>query len=83
MPTAAIKLKGPIMDISRHWRLKTSRSQMVAVRCPASGELVRAEQTGLPASQPLEAYRFDAVEIVECCAEQIEALDFAYVKASR
>jgi hypothetical protein len=71
------------MDISRHWRLKTSRSQLLAVRCPGCGTLVRAEQTGLAAAQPIAVYRFDTVEIVECCTEQIKPLDVAYVRASR
>ncbi len=28
------------MDITRNWRLKTSRSQLLASRCPVTGEVV-------------------------------------------
>ena len=33
------------MDITRNWRLKTSRSQLLAARDPQTGEIVLPQQT--------------------------------------
>jgi len=40
------------MDITRNWRLKTSRSQLLASRCPVTGEVV-LPQHAASFSQPL------------------------------
>ena len=33
------------MDITRNWRLKTNRSQLLATRCPTTGEIRLPQQT--------------------------------------
>jgi uncharacterized OB-fold protein len=33
------------MDITRNWRLKTSRSQLLATRCPETGAVMLPQQT--------------------------------------
>ncbi|MBN1681522.1 MAG: hypothetical protein JW966_14675 [Anaerolineae bacterium] len=48
------------MDITRNWRLKTSRSQLLAARCP-NGTVILPQQTSFAsrAAQDVELYQFD------------------------
>jgi hypothetical protein len=46
------------MDITRNWRLKTSRSQLIATRCPITGEIVLPQQNGV-AALDAERYSFE------------------------
>ena len=39
------------MDITRNWRLKASRSQLLATRCPQTGAVMLPQQSS-PATQP-------------------------------
>lgn len=45
------------MDITRNWRLKTSRSHLVATRCPETGAVILPQQNGA-AAQDVELYYF-------------------------
>ena len=45
------------MDITRNWRLKTSRSQLLATRRP-NGAIALPQQSSQPA-QPVALYAFD------------------------
>jgi hypothetical protein len=55
------------MDITRNWRLKMTRSQLLAARCPTTGAVILPQQTSF-ASQAasLESYTFetDAIKVV-------------------
>jgi hypothetical protein len=46
------------MDITRHWRLKTSRSQILAARCPVTGAWVLAQQGGAAPRYAVHMYHF-------------------------
>lgn len=46
------------MDITRTWRLKQSRSQLIATRCPETGAVILPQQNGAVA-QDVELYTFD------------------------
>lgn len=45
------------MDITRNWRLKTSRSQLLATRCPATGAVVLPQSASF--NHVAEVYTFD------------------------
>ena len=47
------------MDITRNWRLKTSRSQLLATRCPETGAVLLPQQTGTT-NGATRVYTFDA-----------------------
>jgi len=47
------------MDITRNWRLKTSRSQLLATRCPATGAVLLPQQTGSTTRTDGETYVFE------------------------
>jgi uncharacterized OB-fold protein len=47
------------MDITRNWRLKTSRSQLMATRCPATGEVILPQQSGTLTPRHDEPYTFE------------------------
>ena len=47
------------MDITRNWRLKTSRSQLLATRCPATGAILLPQQTGSTTRTDGEIYVFE------------------------
>ena len=47
------------MDITRNWRLKTSRSQLMATRCPATGEVILPQQSGTLTPPSDESYTFE------------------------
>jgi hypothetical protein len=64
------------MDITRHWRLKSARSQMLATRRP-NGEVVLPMQPA-QAAQPVGLYVFDTErELLPLSA------DSAYAHAAR
>jgi hypothetical protein len=46
------------MDITRNWRLKTNRSQLLATRCPTTGEVRLPQQTAALA-EAVELYTFE------------------------
>ncbi|HML22641.1 MAG TPA: hypothetical protein PKD09_13395 [Aggregatilinea sp.] len=48
------------MDITRNWRLKMTRGQMFAARCPETGTVILPQQTSFAShGQPVELYFFD------------------------
>lgn len=64
------------MDITRNWRLKSTRSQLLATRCPVTGD-VRLPQQTVSRTVEAEPYVFDtnhrpAAE-VEGAAEYLKA----------
>lgn len=46
------------MDITRHWRLHSARSQLLATRNPTTGEVVLSQQTATIAID-IEPYNFE------------------------
>ncbi len=69
------------MDITRNWRLKTSRSHLLATRCPTTGAVILPQQSGAmrhPA-QPLDVYAF---EVASNATPVIED-DVEYARAAR
>ncbi len=50
------------MDITRNWRLKTSRSQLLATRCPVTGEVLLPGKNSASASDDREVYTFEQDE---------------------
>lgn len=48
------------MDITRNWRLKSSRAHLFAARCPDTGAVILPQQTSFAAhaAQALEVYTF-------------------------
>jgi uncharacterized OB-fold protein len=46
------------MDITRNWRLKTSRSQLIATRCPETGAVILPQQNG-SAAKEVDLYTFE------------------------
>jgi hypothetical protein len=67
------------MDITRNWRLKTNRSQLLATRCPITGE-VRLPQHTLSLAGDVEIYQF---EIEERPAQSMVEGAVSYAKAAR
>jgi len=47
------------MDITRNWRLKSTRSQLLATRCPTTGEVRLPQQTASLAVD-VEPYVFES-----------------------
>jgi uncharacterized OB-fold protein len=75
------------MDITRNWRLKTSRSHLLASRCPETGAVILPQQTATALAAHSEVYTFDVTAteatptaIMTSRAPQ-ESLD--YVQAAR
>lgn len=64
------------MDITRNWRLKTSRSQLLAARRP-NGMIALPQQPSQPA-QPVALYTFEA-EVVSLPL----SVDDEYARAAR
>jgi hypothetical protein len=64
------------MDITRNWRLKTSRSQLLATRCPETGAVMLPQQTSLAVQR---AYTFTLADAQLALAE--DAVEF--VRAAR
>ncbi len=52
------------MDITRNWRLKSSRAHLFAARCPDTGAVILPQQTSFAAhaAQALEVYTFEEAE---------------------
>jgi hypothetical protein len=50
------------MDITRNWRLKTSRDQLLAARVPEDGSVILPQQTSFSARRArlVEAYEFES-----------------------
>ena len=65
------------MDITRNWRLKTSRSQLLATRCPETGAVLLPQQTGTITNGASQVYVFD---LEMATAPQAEA---DYAQAAR
>jgi len=65
------------MDITRHWRLKTTRVQLLASRCPTSGAVL-LPQSGAAAHDNGEVYLFAQAE-----QPRFEAEDASYARAAR
>ncbi|MCZ7540115.1 MAG: hypothetical protein M5U29_09410 [Anaerolineae bacterium] len=63
------------MDITRNWRLKTSRSQLLATRCPQTGTVMLPQQTAPTAQQALVPYTFALDDAQVVLAE--DTLEFA------
>jgi uncharacterized OB-fold protein len=53
------KERTTVMDITRNWRLKMSRSQLMATRCPTTGAVILPQQSGVTRNGHAEAYTFD------------------------
>lgn len=64
------------MDITRNWRLKTSRSQLLATRRP-NGMVALPQQSGVPA-QPIALYAFEAEPVAV-----LLGVDDEYARAAR
>ena len=60
------------MDITRNWRLKTSRSQMMATRCPQTGAVILPQQPAT-APQPVQLYTFEMPHSAETEADYAQA----------
>lgn len=65
------------MDITRHWRLKTTRVQLLASRCPTSGAVL-LPQTGAVSNADGERYVFEQAE-----QPHVQAEDASYARAAR
>ncbi|MCL4239007.1 MAG: hypothetical protein KJ047_12240 [Anaerolineae bacterium] len=63
------------MDITRNWRLKTSRSQLLATRCPQTGAVMLPQQTAPVTQQAFVPYTFAADDAQVVLAE--DTLEFA------
>ncbi len=67
------------MDITRNWRLKISRSQLLATRCPHTGAVMLPQQTPSATRNDLLRYEF-AIEDAPVALNE-DAVD--YVRAAR
>jgi hypothetical protein len=47
------------MDITRNWRLKMARSQLLGVRSPTTGTIILPHQTGSARCPAQEIYHFE------------------------
>ena len=63
------------MDITRNWRLKISRSRMLATRCPETGMVVLPQQTASALRQDVKPYVFShrQSDLVEDGADYVRA----------
>ena len=66
------------MDITRNWRLKTNRSQLLATRCPTTGE-VRLPQQTASLAEDVEIYTFETEQRQTAVTEGL----VSYAKAAR
>jgi hypothetical protein len=64
------------MDITRNWRLKTTRTQLLATRCPVTGEILLPKHSGAPA-QDVTLYDFET----ETAQPRLSEADYARVAA--
>jgi uncharacterized OB-fold protein len=67
------------MDITRNWRLKISRSQLLATRCPHTGAVMLPQQTPSATRNNLLRYEFTLEDAPIALNE--DAVD--YVRAAR
>ncbi len=67
------------MDITRNWRLKTSRSQLLAARDPQTGEVVLPQQTMARAPE-VALYTFETAGQPHLAEAEAEA---DYARAAR
>jgi uncharacterized OB-fold protein len=67
------------MDITRNWRLKISRSQLLATRCPHTGAVMLPQQTPSAAQPHGVRYEFAIEETPVALSE--DAVE--YVRAAR
>lgn len=67
------------MDITRNWRLKISRSQLLATRCPHTGAVMLPQQTPSAAQPNVVRYEFAIEETPVALSE--DAVE--YVRAAR
>jgi hypothetical protein len=70
------------MDITRNWRLKMSRSQLLATRCPISGAVILPQQSG-PVSNPTQHGETYAFEIETDDQPRASAGAMGYARAAR
>jgi len=67
------------MDITRNWRLKISRSQLLATRCPHTGAVMLPQQTGSAVRQMVTRYEFPVEDMPVALTEDM----VDYVRAAR
>lgn len=68
------------MDITRNWRLKMTRSQLLAARCPTTGAVILPQQTSFAAqTAALESYTFETDSAVKLSVLE----DSEYARAAR
>jgi len=67
------------MDITRNWRLKTSRSQLIAVRLPDSSGVALPQQSAIRPALTPALYTFETEE----AQMQISESGAEYAKAAR
>ncbi len=67
------------MDITRNWRLKINRSQLLATRCPHTGAVMLPQQTPSATRNNFLRYEF-AIEDAPIALNE-DAVD--YVRAAR
>jgi len=67
------------MDITRNWRLKASRSQLLATRCPQTGAVMLPQQTSSATQQALASYTLALADAQLVLAEDT----FEYARAAR
>lgn len=64
------------MDITRHWRLKTTRVQLLATRCPTTGAIL-LPKNGAVSNHTAEVYEFEQEQL------RFEVEDTRYEQAAR
>lgn len=69
------------MDITRNWRLKTSRSQLLATRNPVSGAVMLPGQNRTAAEFQPERYTFETLDEAE--QAPVGEADASYARAAR
>ena len=67
------------MDITRHWRLKTTRIQLLASRCPITGAVL-LPQSGAVSNHTDEVYVFEQAAQPRF---EVAADDVSYARAAR
>lgn len=65
------------MDITRNWRLKLSRRELLATRHPETGAIMLPQQTHSTTRQANDAYVFEPLPI------RLTEDDVEYVRAAR
>ncbi len=65
------------MDITRNWRLKMSRRELLATRNPETGAIMLPQQTQSAAQSPQDVYVFEPVIV----RDEREAVEF--IRAAR